>query len=63
MKPEYRALIFTLTLLVAAPCLYQLGDWLGGIALAVSLPAAASLAALLYAGRGEGPKPPAAGGA
>lgn len=51
-------MLFCLTLLVAVPGLYALGDWLGGTPLAIGLPALSTLATLLYAGRGGGPTLP-----
>jgi hypothetical protein len=53
VKPENRVLLFCLTLFVAAPALYALGDWLQGTALAVTLPIAATLASYVYVRAGE----------
>jgi len=55
MKPELRALLFTLTILVLAPGLYAFGDWLGGLPLAVTFPSVAVGASFLYARSGERP--------
>jgi len=64
MKSELRVLVLTLVILVVDPILYGLGDWLGGLPVAIALPTAATLASWLYARRGEprgpSPRPPAA---
>jgi hypothetical protein len=61
MRSEYRTLILTLTLLVAVPLLFGIGDELGGLPFAISLSLGAALAAWAYSKWGD-PKPPAAGG-
>jgi hypothetical protein len=53
MKPELRTLLFCVTLLIVAPALYAVGEWLGGIVAAVALPAVAVLGTLAYARAGE----------
>ena len=62
MKPEYRALLLTLTLLIFVPLLFGIGDQLGHPLPALALCVVVSLAAWAYA-RAGGTKPPASGGA
>ena len=61
MKSEYRALVLTLTLLIAVPLLFGIGDQLGHPRIAITLCVVVSVAAWAYARPGD-PKPPAAGG-
>jgi hypothetical protein len=66
MKSDYRVLIFTLTMLVAVPALYALGQRWGGNGLALELPAGAALASLVFMHLGDrkpptGPPPGAKG--
>ncbi|MGH0028512.1 MAG: hypothetical protein ACQGVC_01880 [Myxococcota bacterium] len=58
MKPEYRPLVFVLTMLVGAPILYTLGNSLAGRPAAVLLPSLAAVAAWIYANGGGGPTTP-----
>jgi len=59
VRSEYRVLIFCLTLFVGVPLLYALGERLGGMRLAILLPAVASIATGVYARMGDRPQPPA----
>lgn len=53
MKSEFRALLFCMVLFVVVPALYALGEWWGGVRLAIGLPAAAVVASFAYMKLGD----------